>query len=230
MFCNMPRLFQLGPVKKNHHHFLDQDCYCLCTSTSWAPWIRNSRRGFGGMTELHPPKHTWMFPKMEGKPPKWMVKIMENPIKMDDLGGKPPIFGKHPPGPTTHRRKQHRWPPGGIFLEDIGIQVIRQQDFFLLVISRIIFWNLRNVEDHFRMSGWKLVQYINWFIISYIVDLQPTYRADIIHLLPIVTKYHGHPSTAVSQTKLQRLVNPEIAGLLISASDNPWVSLNTAGD
>ena len=26
-------------------------------------------------------------------PPKWMVKIMENPIKMDDLGGKnPPLF------------------------------------------------------------------------------------------------------------------------------------------
>jgi len=25
--------------------------------------------------------------------PKWMVKIMETPIKMDDLGGKPPIFG-----------------------------------------------------------------------------------------------------------------------------------------
>ena len=27
--------------------------------------------------------------------PKWMVKIMENPIKMDDLGGTT-IFGKHP--------------------------------------------------------------------------------------------------------------------------------------
>ena len=25
-------------------------------------------------------------PKMVGKPPKWMVKIMENPIKMDFLG------------------------------------------------------------------------------------------------------------------------------------------------
>ena len=25
--------------------------------------------------------------------PKWMVKIMENPIKVDDLGGKPTIFG-----------------------------------------------------------------------------------------------------------------------------------------
>ena len=29
-------------------------------------------------------------------PPKWMVKIVENPIKMDDLGGKPPIFWKYP--------------------------------------------------------------------------------------------------------------------------------------
>ena len=28
-----------------------------------------------------------------GGTPKWMVKIMENPIKMDDLGGKPTIFG-----------------------------------------------------------------------------------------------------------------------------------------
>ena len=25
--------------------------------------------------------------------PKWMVKIVENPIKMDDLGGNPTIFG-----------------------------------------------------------------------------------------------------------------------------------------
>ena len=34
-------------------------------------------------------------PKIRGKPPKWMVKIMENPIKMDDLGGHP-YFWKHP--------------------------------------------------------------------------------------------------------------------------------------
>ena len=33
--------------------------------------------------------------KNRGGPPKWMVKIMENPIKMDDLGGftTTPIFG-----------------------------------------------------------------------------------------------------------------------------------------
>ncbi len=28
--------------------------------------------------------------------PKWMVKIMESPIKMDDLGGLPTIFGNIP--------------------------------------------------------------------------------------------------------------------------------------
>ena len=34
--------------------------------------------------------------KNRGGPPKWMVKIMENPIKMDDLGGKPTILGNPP--------------------------------------------------------------------------------------------------------------------------------------
>ena len=33
--------------------------------------------------------------KNRGKNPKWMVKIMENPIKMDDLGVFP-YFWKHP--------------------------------------------------------------------------------------------------------------------------------------
>ena len=28
--------------------------------------------------------------------PKWMVKIMENPIKMDDLGGFNPLFSETP--------------------------------------------------------------------------------------------------------------------------------------
>ena len=30
--------------------------------------------------------HMDVEPKIGGKPPKWMVKIMENPVKMDDLG------------------------------------------------------------------------------------------------------------------------------------------------
>ena len=36
----------------------------------------------------------WVFPKIGVFPPKWMVKIMENPIKMDDLGV--PLFSETP--------------------------------------------------------------------------------------------------------------------------------------
>ena len=35
----------------------------------------------------------WVFPKIGGTP-KWMVKIMENPLKMDDLGV--PLFLETP--------------------------------------------------------------------------------------------------------------------------------------
>jgi len=49
-------------------------------------------------------KAKWMFPKIGVFPPKWMVKIMENPINMDDLGGKPHYFRKHPNG--THISKE----------------------------------------------------------------------------------------------------------------------------
>ena len=38
--------------------------------------------------------YIWMFPKIGGKTPKRMVKIMENPIKMDDLGV--PLFLETP--------------------------------------------------------------------------------------------------------------------------------------
>ena len=37
----------------------------------------------------------WMFPKIGGKHPNWMVYFMENTIKMDDLGG-PPLFSETP--------------------------------------------------------------------------------------------------------------------------------------
>ena len=40
--------------------------------------------------------HMGVNPKIGGKPPKWMVKIMESPIKMDDLGGKTPYLRKYP--------------------------------------------------------------------------------------------------------------------------------------
>ena len=43
---------------------------------------------FGTTVHLRSTTNTWVFPKI-GK----MVNIMENPIKMDDLGGKPTILG-----------------------------------------------------------------------------------------------------------------------------------------
>ena len=43
-----------------------------------------------GLQSMGKTKTFWMYmgvePKIGGKPPKWMVKIMENLIKMDDLG------------------------------------------------------------------------------------------------------------------------------------------------
>ena len=37
-----------------------------------------------------------VFPQIGGFPPKWMVKITENPLKkVDELGGKTHYFWKH---------------------------------------------------------------------------------------------------------------------------------------
>ena len=46
------------------------------------------------------------FQKMGVFPPKWMVKIMENPMKLYDLGGKTHYCWKHPYG--RFRRLLHR--------------------------------------------------------------------------------------------------------------------------
>ena len=42
---------------------------------------------------IHPTK---MDVSKNNGTPKWMVKIMENPMKMDDLGGFPMMFGSTP--------------------------------------------------------------------------------------------------------------------------------------
>ncbi len=76
--------------RENHHVFpTNLDHLCLL------PWIS-----------------LW-FPHMDVSKnrgtPKWMVKIMENPIKMDDLGGvKNPIFGSTPISHCILPRLCHR--------------------------------------------------------------------------------------------------------------------------
>ncbi len=41
-------------------------------------------------------KSTWMFPKIGGKPPKWMVKILENPMNKWMIWEFSHYFWKHP--------------------------------------------------------------------------------------------------------------------------------------
>ena len=50
-------------------------------------WIHlfRERHGCAGST-FKAVSAIWVFPKIGEKNPKWMVKIMGNPIKMDDLG------------------------------------------------------------------------------------------------------------------------------------------------
>ena len=72
-------------VKKNSNHYVSKNlskqfcpryCHLLITLSSWLP--------------SQPKKHTWVFPKLGVPQNGWF--IMENPIKMDDLGVSP-IFG-----------------------------------------------------------------------------------------------------------------------------------------
>ncbi len=69
-----------------------QKKFVRCKTARVEAWILSYRMVF-----FSPHASWWMEiqigvePKIGGKPPKWMVKIMENPIKLDDLGG-PPLF------------------------------------------------------------------------------------------------------------------------------------------
>ncbi len=97
-------------------HLVEENCHLLliCSSLSTTQisisrpntlsgWTfqkdQKKRRRFGGPNPHV--RHDWKIrviiigvsKNRGGFPPKWMVKIMENPIEMDDLGGFPLIFG-----------------------------------------------------------------------------------------------------------------------------------------
>ena len=58
------------------------------TILGYVTWLVNSNKISSSLVHMDVSKHRG------GKPPKWMVKIMENPIKMDDLGV--PLFLETP--------------------------------------------------------------------------------------------------------------------------------------
>ena len=87
--------------------------------TSWKVWTFGVCPKNGCSSRSSPVKNPWkknnppiwMFPKIGVYiyTPKWMVKIMENPIKMDDLGGKTHYFWKHPFDSPNFFRKISPW-------------------------------------------------------------------------------------------------------------------------
>ena len=73
----------------------------------WAPEVRVG--WFGLIWALE--HGNWVFPRIGGKPPKWMVKIMENPetlLKWMIWGVKTHYFWKHPNGVSPHILKRKR--------------------------------------------------------------------------------------------------------------------------
>ena len=73
--------------------------------------------------------HLGVEPKIGGfYPPKWMVKIMENPIKMDDLGG-PPLFLEN-----THFSLNSIW-------SDTWSMVVYKRSYYVLFPKKWLdFW------------------------------------------------------------------------------------------
>ena len=57
----------------------------LCGDYKLDPIKSNWQSGYANCN-LYYQLHMGGLPKIGGKSPKWMVKIMENPIKIDDLG------------------------------------------------------------------------------------------------------------------------------------------------
>ena len=93
LFCGPGRLCQLLDFC-----FVRLQGSCRCFKPGWSADLQ-WESGHGIPLE-YPPKEPfyrsiiWVFPKIEV--PQNGGFLMENPIKMDDLGGKPTIFRKHP--------------------------------------------------------------------------------------------------------------------------------------
>ena len=85
------------------------------------PLLAGKTKHIAGVTQLQL-THKWGFPKIVVLQYGWF--IMENPIQMDDLGGKPTILRKHPNSQNTQSlllqssfHPQHCSPQGILFVQ-----------------------------------------------------------------------------------------------------------------
>ncbi len=92
------KLPQISPLKPHFIPTPSANTIPSCASSRAQKPIATGRScgTLGNQIEkaIPPGKDRWVFPKIGFFPPKWMVKIMENPIKMDDLGV--PLFFETP--------------------------------------------------------------------------------------------------------------------------------------
>ena len=94
-FLPPPRNPSRKPLRSDHSAELEELQLHEDPSAPYLGSMSSSRSRwwfFRYFWNFHP--EIWVFPKIRDTTPKWMVKIVENPIlKWDDLGGKPTIFG-----------------------------------------------------------------------------------------------------------------------------------------
>ena len=77
---------------------------------------------------IHQSAKIWVFPKIGGfNPPKWMVKIMENPIKIHDLGV-PLLVGRDEHVFFLFFFGGFRWMKMKTCLEKLLLKVVKSKD------------------------------------------------------------------------------------------------------
>ncbi len=124
-------------------------------------------RGMGGTTVK------WVFPKKNtGITPKWMVKIMENPIKMDDLGPTP-IFGNTPMGEALFAAVFSR---GVVVMQHVAFSQACSRWWHLSPLTQIQCKIMENLELSFGSLSYRF--FMTWPI-----------------LFPIASSCQGYPKT-----------------------------------
>ena len=142
VFLNFPQTKQWGAqiVRGRWPGWLSLDfqliipgyLYRRTTKRVWTPTFGGTSRSTvlesGGQ---YISMYIWVFPKIGETPPKWMVNIMENPIKMDDLGGLNPLFLETPISEMLLEEILHQ-----LFCFPFGLRALRPPARFVPTAAR----------------------------------------------------------------------------------------------
>ncbi len=83
----------------------------------------------------------WVFPKIGGKPPKWMVKIMENPMNKWMIWGVFPLFlDQHPFGNLQSHWHASHWHASKVNRK--SVHMMRLEDFSVLLRTKMVVYLL----------------------------------------------------------------------------------------